>query len=417
MTLGSASETCTAKVDIKSLSFSSIHDLTALNGSTINILGGSVSAEIVQLGGSQSRPAALNVSKGKLTIDNGIRTLFAGSKGKAIVNITETGEIEAANIIVGSANPNVQPGSELNATGSSTSTGAVNIIVHKGATITAASGAQVGAIKKVTINGTVNVQGGVMPIGEFSGTVQSGAVTVGPNGELDGEGTIIGDLYGKFSGTVIGRRNPKVGAGNTPGILTVNGNVDLDAGTILEMEIGGTTPGTQHDQIVATGSINVAGLASVAIINSGNGFQLPSVGNQFTLLSAAGGVTANFANGSSLFSVAGGSRVDWAINSTTNTSVLQAMNITLLPDGDYTGDGAVDAADYVVWRKSVGGINLAADGNRDGVVNDVDLAVWRTHFGQVGGAFGELSTVPEPGVMAFLAILAATVFSKRRRSN
>jgi RHS repeat-associated protein len=56
----------------------------------------------------------------------------------------------------------------------------------------------------------------------------------------------------------------------------------------------------------------------------------------------------------------------------------------LLP-GDYNRDNKVDAADYVVWRKTLGN-NLAnysgADGDGDGTVDSDDLGVWRANFGQ-----------------------------------
>lgn len=52
--------------------------------------------------------------------------------------------------------------------------------------------------------------------------------------------------------------------------------------------------------------------------------------------------------------------------------------------GDYNGNGTVDAADYVVWRKSVGLMSggLAADGDGNGIIDANDYAVWKSHFGQ-----------------------------------
>src|SRR5262245_28229442 len=38
--------------------------------------------------------------------------------------------------------------------------------------------------------------------------------------------------------------------------------------------------------------------------------------------------------------------------------------------GDCKGNGAVDAADYVVWRKTLGSTtNITADGNQNGVID------------------------------------------------
>src|SRR5262245_39090086 len=58
--------------------------------------------------------------------------------------------------------------------------------------------------------------------------------------------------------------------------------------------------------------------------------------------------------------------------------------------GDYNGDQRVDAADYVVWRESVGqsGIGLPADGSGNGTVDDSDFAVWRNNFGAGAGSGG-----------------------------
>jgi Dockerin type I domain len=57
----------------------------------------------------------------------------------------------------------------------------------------------------------------------------------------------------------------------------------------------------------------------------------------------------------------------------------------LIPEpisGDYNRDGKVDAADYVIWRATVGSASfMAADGNRDNVVDSTDLATWQAHMG------------------------------------
>jgi Protein of unknown function (DUF1559)/Bacterial Ig domain/Dockerin type I domain len=53
--------------------------------------------------------------------------------------------------------------------------------------------------------------------------------------------------------------------------------------------------------------------------------------------------------------------------------------------GDYNQDGAVDAADYVLWRKGLGSTRLVpfsgADGNGDGAVDELDYEKWRGSSG------------------------------------
>jgi hypothetical protein len=84
----------------------------------------------------------------------------------------------------------------------------------------------------------------------------------------------------------------------------------------------------------------------------------------------------------------------------------------LTTPGDYSGNGAVDAADYVVWRNTLGhvGKSLAADGNGNQQIDAGDYAVWRSTFGTTGGDSGaiEVVAVPEPS-MCTLVCLALVV--------
>ena len=88
--------------------------------------------------------------------------------------------------------------------------------------------------------------------------------------------------------------------------------------------------------------------------------------------------------------------------------------------GDYNNNGAVDAADYVMWRKQFGqnGPGLASDGTGpggtpDGSVDNLDYTFWRAHFGEpsgVGSASGAGSitslNVPEPATLSLLFALS-----------
>jgi hypothetical protein len=95
-----------------------------------------------------------------------------------------------------------------------------------------------------------------------------------------------------------------------------------------------------------------------------------------------------------------------------NLWVGSAADFFALPSaamGDFNADGMVDAADYAVWRKTLGqtGAGLAADGNGNHQVDAGDFDVWRAHFGQnVGGGSGSGSdsqpAVPEPATIILL---------------
>jgi len=88
--------------------------------------------------------------------------------------------------------------------------------------------------------------------------------------------------------------------------------------------------------------------------------------------------------------------------------------------GDFNRDGKVDAADYVVWRKSVGQSgNTAADANEDNVVDLKDYGLWRNNFGATEGqaANQALMAIPEPAPAMLLLLAAATGATLPRRKQ
>jgi len=103
-----------------------------------------------------------------------------------------------------------------------------------------------------------------------------------------------------------------------------------------------------------------------------------------------------------------------------NTSVTSFQeNVFFVPGtGDFNGDGSVDAADYNVWRDSLGhtGEGLAADADHNGQIDVQDYNLWKQVFGSVyaGGNGSSLAAVPEPG-SALLLLIAATALATCRR--
>lgn len=87
----------------------------------------------------------------------------------------------------------------------------------------------------------------------------------------------------------------------------------------------------------------------------------------------------------------------------------QLVNAVATINADFNSDGTVDAADYVVWRHTVGqtGLGLAADADGDGTVTTADLTLWRNHFGETAGsgtATTIVAAVPEPTPIWLLAV-------------
>jgi glucose/arabinose dehydrogenase len=108
--------------------------------------------------------------------------------------------------------------------------------------------------------------------------------------------------------------------------------------------------------------------------------------------------------------VAGDLQFHFAPQGTSNLSPGAVTYATPGPlAGDYNGNGTVDAADYVVWRKTLGSTTvLNADGDDNGRVDQYDYAVWRFTFGNSAGAGSAApSNAPEPcgSVLLFSACL------------
>lgn len=71
--------------------------------------------------------------------------------------------------------------------------------------------------------------------------------------------------------------------------------------------------------------------------------------------------------------------------------------------GDYNGDGFVDAADYTVWRDTLGSSSdLRANGDDTGesagVVDLADYDFWKLHFGESSSGGGSLERIANAGV-------------------
>jgi hypothetical protein len=93
--------------------------------------------------------------------------------------------------------------------------------------------------------------------------------------------------------------------------------------------------------------------------------------------------------------------------------------------GDYNGNGVVDAADYVIWRKTLNQTvpepGDGADGNRSGVIDQGDYEFWRMQFGDVVpvpvSGSGHIATVPEPatsGLLLFATLVALGHWPRKR---
>jgi hypothetical protein len=135
----------------------------------------------------------------------------------------------------------------------------------------------------VTLSNLANLKVGDVTIvsGSFT-TVLSGTITnsisVPANTSFVGTGTITGDLTN--AGTV--------SPGASPGTINVTDNYTQVSTGVLAMEIGGTTPDTEHDQLLVSGTAALDGTLQLDFESF-----IPTLGNSFTLMTYAS-QTGNF---------------------------------------------------------------------------------------------------------------------------
>ncbi|MEM6854755.1 MAG: peptidylprolyl isomerase [Planctomycetota bacterium] len=90
-----------------------------------------------------------------------------------------------------------------------------------------------------------------------------------------------------------------------------------------------------------------------------------------------------------------------------------SYTVSTVLQGDYNGDGFVNAADYTAWADNFGSLTeLDADGNYDGVVDAADYTIWADNFGQTSGNTAP-STIPEPTTAALIALTVPMLLKRR----
>jgi hypothetical protein len=194
--------------------------------------------------------------------------------------------------------------------------------------------------------------------------------TIRSDGRLAGQGTLGGDLYN--AGTLA--------PGGSTGTLVVDGDYMQDAAGTLLVELGGITPGTEHDRLEISGTAALGGSLRVELLPG----LAPMAGSTFRILTAQE-ILGDF------------DQVDWPAFPMdqpllweigyTATDVILSIVDRPAP-GDFSRDGVLDVADIDLLSAEVraGSHDVEFDLNNDRLVDSQDRRVWvndlrKSHFG------------------------------------
>lgn len=168
-----------------------------------------------------------------------------------------------------------------------------------------------------------------------------------------------------------------------------NGNLTLNTGATLRMQINGTTP-DQFDRVESQGNVALGGTLDV-LVNA------PACAGNDPCGSTANPV--------------------WSPNLDETFDIIKLALPTLA--GDYDGNGTVDNTDYGIWRSNFGNTTtagLGADGNGNGVIDSADYVLWRNNLnataalGNITGTFSNINIIDPTGALGNLGLTLQAIY-------
>lgn len=126
----------------------------------------------------------------------------------------------------------------------------------------------------ITQTGNIVVNAGTLLLNTNLPT-STNTVTVNNNGKLGGSGSITRTVIANSGGTLA--------PGNSPGILTIDGNLTLNAGSIFNVELNGTTIGTGYDNITVNGTSRTVTITN-SVLTSTTTLSPPSPSSQMYIM-------------------------------------------------------------------------------------------------------------------------------------
>lgn len=265
---------------------------------TLNFSQIQTPTDIMLMGGLTTIAASDLMDGRKLLIGSAATAQFLSNAGNQLItnnlenngtiNISAGGSYTFGGLLTGTGDLN-NNGSLVLSNGSNSQL--TNMVMNNGTITNTGSYSMTNLSSTSTANfvnqGTLNFAGGSYTFGS-SGYVQTGgSLTVQPGTQLTGNVNINGGALLGFA-NINGNLNVSGGRivpGSSPGLMTVSGDLNLDANSIVDIEIAsnGGVQGTDFDCIIVQGNANLAGQLNLRDISGGT--LVP--GGQYAFLEAS----------------------------------------------------------------------------------------------------------------------------------
>lgn len=383
--------------------------MTLESNADLNLVGGTFTTGALMLQASSELILAsgtFNLTNSDLELGTGMPFRTEIQAGSTNINVTNGDVITLADGVL-NTNGNLTA-QELDNAGQVGTIG--GSMAFSGAATNQATG-QINAI-----NAELNFDGGLTNNGQLNviNTTVSGAVN-SPEGSsitVANAATFNGDVSGgaDFDGGGTTTFNALYAPGDSPDSIDFAGSLNFGSGATLGIEIGGLFAGADFDRLVVAGDVTLDGTLDVTLISP---FTLQP-GQSFEIVDVTGSLSGTFSglpDGATVGSFGGTELVISYLAGDGNDVALLAVSGI---DGDYSNNGVVDAADYVLWRMHVGADEGTLLNDADGGQIGTDqYNTWKANFGITLGS-GSLSgaLVPEPESLGLLLLAAAAIVAR-----
>ncbi len=204
-----------------------------------------------------------------------------------------------------------------------------------------------------------------------------GGTTVGEpapstNSFLDPEGTFsFAGPSGLTTPVLVMHGTTRPGGPSSAGLFNLVGDLSMQSSGVMEFELGGLLPLTEHDQTSIVGGASLTGTLAVKLLS---GF-VPELGQNFEILTATGAITGTFANLTSPPGLPANLKLEPVY---TPGKVTLSVVATCYPDCDASGDLNID--DFICFQTLYALGDPKADCDLSGGLDIDDFICFQTFF-------------------------------------